>query len=123
MRNKLLLTHKFVNELPAEHAITEDKAKATWWYNIRQTGGMRLTPIGFKALSEHLHLPSYPYKLTDPTLFNQKTVLKLDRLLQHPYYIVIEKKIPVSLLFFSSQEAMLVNLYGSLNKFIDNYHK
>jgi hypothetical protein len=49
-------------------------------------------------------------------------VLALDRKLQMPYYIVGKKKIPVDLVMFGSKEAMLVNLYGDLDKFLRNYN-
>ena len=49
-------------------------------------------------------------------------VLSLDRKLQMPYYIVGKKKIPVDLVMFGSKEAMLVNLYGDLDKFLRNYN-
>ena len=121
MRDKLQLTQKLVQQLPAEHAISVDQARAIWWYNIRAGGGMRLTAAGFKALSELLGLEFYAYKIPDELAFTQQTVLDLDRRLQNPYYIVTKKNFPIDLIFFSSKEAVLINLYGSLDKFLDNY--
>jgi len=121
VRDKLQLTQKLVQQLPAEHAISVDQARAIWWYNIRTGGGMRLTAAGFKALSELLGLEFYAYKIPDELAFTQQTVLDLDRQLQNPYYIVTKKNFPIDLIFFSSKEAMLINLYGSLDKFLDNY--
>jgi hypothetical protein len=37
------------------------------------------------------------------------------------YYILGNKKIPVDLVMFGSKEAMLINLYGDLDKFLSNY--
>ena len=53
--------------------------------------------------------------------FNMQTVLDLDRKLEQPYYIVTKKGEPVAILFFGSKEAMMANLYGDLDKFLDNY--
>jgi hypothetical protein len=38
-----------------------------------------------------------------------------------PYYIHAVKGVPKKIIFFGSQEAVLVQLYGNLNKFLENY--
>lgn len=121
MRNKLKLTEELVKQLPNEYSTTLENAKNTWWFNIRPTGGMRLTALGFKVLTEQLDLKFYSYKIPDEMLFTQQTVLDLDRKLQNPYFIVTKKQFPTNLIFFSSKEAMLINLYGDLANFLDNY--
>lgn len=121
MRDKLKLTEQLVAQLPDDHAVSVDSARMAWWFNIRPNGGYRLTAVGFKVLSEQLGLKFYPYKIPDDLGFTQQTVLDLDRRLQNPYYIVTKKGFPIDVIFFSSKEAMLVNLYGNLDKFLDNY--
>ena len=121
MRDKLKLTEQLVAQLPDQHRVSVETARTTWWFNIRPTGGMRLTALGVKVLKERLDIKHYEYKIPDPFDVNQKTILKLDRLLQEPYYIVTAKGRVASILFFGSREAMLVNLYGDLQKFLDNY--
>jgi hypothetical protein len=39
-----------------------------------------------------------------------------------PYYIVATKGVPKAVVFFDSKEAVLANLYGDLEKFLDNYN-
>lgn len=121
MRDKLKLTEELVKQLPSDYNITVETAKNSWWFNIRPDGGMRLTAPGFKILAEQLGLKFYPYKIPDEMLFTQQTILDLDRRLQSPYYIVTKKSFPIDIIFFSSKEAMLVNLYGDLARFLDNY--
>ena len=121
MRDKLKLTEELVKQLPSELSVTVESARTTWWFNIRPGGGMRLTALGFKVLANQLDLKFYAYKIPDEMLFTQQTILDLDRKLQNPYYIVTKKSFPVDVVFFSSKEAMLVNLYGDLAKFLDNY--
>lgn len=121
MRDKLKLTEQLVAQLPDPYKVSVETARNSWWFNIRPSGGMRLTALGFKVLVEQLELKFYPYKITDEMTFTQKMVLDLDRRLQGPYYIVTKKGFPIDVIFFSSKEAMLVNLYGSLDKFLDNY--
>lgn len=121
MRNKLKLTEQLVAQLPDQFATTVDQARIGWWFNIKSTGGLRLTALGFKVLAEQLDIKFYEYRISDSMQFNMQTVLDLDRKLEQPYYIVTKKGEPVAILFFGSKEAMMANLYGNLDKFLDNY--
>lgn len=121
MRDKFKLTEHLVSELPSECATNLETAKNTWWFNLRPGGGLRLTDAGFKALSDQLKIDFYAYKIPDELMFTQATIIELDRKLQNPYYIVTKKNLPIDIIFFSSKEAMLVNLYGDLQKFLNNY--
>ena len=82
---------------------------------------MRLTAIGYDAFAEDLDLENYSYSIDNPLMFNQQTILKLDRKMQMPYYIHAVKGIPKKIIFFGSKEAVMVNLYGNLQQFLDNY--
>ena len=82
---------------------------------------MRLTTVGYKTFVTSLDLEHYAYPIDDPVLFTQQTVLTLDRKMQMPYYIDSVKGIPKQIVFFGSQEAVMVNLYGNLQQFLDNY--
>ena len=92
-----------------------------WWFNIRRHGGMRLTGIGYQTFTEDLDIEHYVYPIDDPLLFNQRTILKLDRKMQMPYYIHAVKGVPKKIIFFGSKEAVMVNLYSNLQQFLDNY--
>ena len=122
MREKRRLTEELVGLLPADLAESTESAMLTWWYNIRASGGMRLTDTGFRRLSQDLGLTYYDYAIDDPAQFNQQTVLKLDKKMQTPYYIHAVKRIPKSISFFGSREAVALNLYRNLAQFLDNYH-
>jgi len=122
MRDKIKLTQKLISQLPEERRISVETAKVSWWHNVRPTGGLRLTSTGWSALANDLDLEFYEYKIKDPVAFNQHMILALDRKLQMPYYIVATKGIPKAVVFFDSKEAVLVNLYGDLEKFLDNYN-
>jgi hypothetical protein len=121
VRDKLKLTKKLVSQLSEEKRISVESARVSWWHNVRPTGGLRLTSAGWFALAGDLDLEFYEYKIKDPVAFNQHMILSLDRKLQMPYYIVATKGIPKSVIFFDSKEAVLANLYGDLEKFLDNY--
>ena len=122
VRDKKKLTQELIALLPEEQRISPESAFSSWWYNLRSTGGLRLTATGYMTFVDYLDLAQYEFRIEDAHEFNLRTVIALDRQLELPYYIVIKKGVPVSVIFFGSKEAMLVNLYGNLQKFLDNYH-
>lgn len=120
MRDKLKLTQAVIDQLPAGTEMDINTAMKTWWYNIRSNGGLRLTELGYFTFKRVMDLESYSMEI-DWDTFDRTTILKLDRRLQMPYYIEVNKKIPKNIIFFGSREAMTAKLYGNLNKFLDNY--
>ena len=122
VRDKRRLTKELIDLLPDQQRISVDSAIPSWWLNIRRNGGMRLTGLGYQVFVDDLELEHYSYSIDDPVLFNQHTILKLDRKMQMPYYIHAIKGIPKQIVFFGSKEAVMVNLYGNLQQFLDNYH-
>lgn len=121
VRNKKKLTQDLIQLLPDEQRISIASAMIAWWFNIRSTGGMRLTSLGYQTFVNDLDLEHYAYNISDPMLFNQQTILSLDRKMQMPYYIHAVKGVPKEIIFFGSQEAVMINLYGNLQQFLDNY--
>jgi hypothetical protein len=121
VRDKRKLTEELIALLPDEQRISVESALPSWWFNLRRNGGMRLTGTGYQTLSEDLELEHYSYNIDDPHTFNKQLILKLDRKMQMPYYIHAVKGIPKKIVFFGSKEAVMVNLYGNLKQFLDNY--
>jgi len=120
VRDKKQLTQQLIKQLPTDAQISHSQACSTWWHNLRQQGGMRLTTVGYQSF-KLLDLEKYEF-CVDPLCVTSKLIISMDRKLQMPYYIEIKKKIPVKVVFFGSQEAVMANLYGDLKKFIDNYN-
>jgi hypothetical protein len=121
VRDKHKLTEELIALLPEKDRVDLKFAIAAWWFNLRRNGGMRLTSTGYSALSEQLELEHYAYSINDPHVFDKHLILKLDRKMQMPYYIHAVKGIPKKIVFFGSKEAVMVNLYGNLEQFLDNY--
>lgn len=119
MRDRHQLTEELIKQLSVD-GVDLESAYLTWWHNLRPAGGMRLTDIGYNVFCKQLKIQYYEYQL-DPLKINSRTIIALDRKLQEPYYIKTNKMIPVKLVFFGSKEAMLANLYGDIDKFLDNY--
>ena len=110
-----------VKQLDPDSGITVKRAMHTWWFNIRKNGGMRLTGPGHTVFTEQLDLARYEWPISDPHQLNQHMILALDRKMQMPYYISATKGIPKKIVFFGSKEAVMINLYGDLQKFLENY--
>ena len=120
VRDKLKLTEAIISRLPEGTEMDVATAMKIWWYNIRATGGLRLTELGYFVFKKVMDLESYSMEINWET-FDRHTILKLDRQLQMPYYIEVNKKIPKNIIFFGSKEAMMARLYGDLDKFLSNY--
>lgn len=93
----------------------------TWWANIRQDGGLRLTHAGFEMMHDVLRLESWELDLTNRPrpVMTKKLILDMDRKLEWPYYLDFNpRKKRNRVVFFSSREAMLATLYGDLESFL-----
>jgi len=120
VRDKKKLTEELIQHLPEEFKIDVDAAIPIWWHNLRAGGGMRLTNMGYETFTKILELEHYDYDV-EPFDITSRMIVLLDRRLQHPWYLVTVKMMPKKIVFFSSKEAMLFNLYGNLQKFLDSY--
>jgi hypothetical protein len=116
MLNKLVLTQELITRYP--DAPTLDEAMRTWWQNIRDDGGLRLTYEGFYVFENLLELSSYSFELPEK-LLTPKNLLTLDRHMTCPYYMVNNRKLN-KLVMFGSKEAMMAVLHGNMQQFINS---
>jgi len=121
VRDKPQLTRELVKQLDSDSGITVPHAMRSWWFNLRKNGGMRLTSAGYNVFTNELDIARYEWNIPDPMAFTQRVILALDRKIQMPYYIVTIKGIPKKIVFFGNREAVMINLYGNLQQFLDNY--
>ena len=115
MRDKRQLTQLLIDQLPEHNRAPVDEIYPIWWQNLRSGGGMRLTDRGYDAFCNLLQLEHYYFPLAGLDLH---TVIAMDRKLQLPYYVEFRKRVSYNLILFGSQEAVLINLYGDLKKFL-----
>jgi hypothetical protein len=114
--SKSKLTKRLIELLPEDHKISLDEAMLHWYTNIRNNGGFRLTVFGYQAM-KILGLESWSVELTDIKITMDKTMLlDLDRKLTYPYFIDYKKKV---IIFYSSKEAMMATMYGSIKNWLD----
>jgi hypothetical protein len=115
--SKHKLTLRLIELLPEDHRITLEEAMVLWYTNIRNNGGFRLTQNGYQAM-KILGLESWSVPLTDIKITMDKNLLlSLDRKLTYPYFIDYKKK---EIVFYSSKEAMMATMYGSIKNWLDN---
>ena len=121
MRDKAELTRQLIAQLPEQAQVDFQQAMRTWWVNLRLGGGLRLTETGYTVFAGVLELERYIYTIPDRQQVNLALILKLDKQLQSPYYIELEKRRARRIVFFDSREAVMANLYGSLDQFLNLY--
>jgi hypothetical protein len=115
--SKHKLTKRLIELLPEDHKIILEEAMVLWYTNIRNNGGFRLTQNGYQAM-KILALESWSVLLTDIKITMDKNLLlALDRKLTYPYFIDYKKK---EIVFYSSKEAMMATMYGSIKNWLDN---
>lgn len=114
MLNKLALTQELITRYPDAPPL--DEAMRTWWQNIQDDGGLRLTYEGFYVFENLLELSSYTFELPEK-LLTPKNLLALDRRMTCPYYMVNNRKLN-KIVMFGSREAMMAALHGDMQRFI-----
>ena len=114
MLNKLALTQELITHYPDAPPL--DEAMTTWWQNIQDDGGLRLTYKGFYVFEHMLELSSYSFELPEK-LLTPRNLLAMDRRLTCPYYKVNNRKLN-KLVMFGSREAMMATLHGDMQRFI-----
>lgn len=113
MTHRREVTEAVIRQLPVPMDL--DEAMSTWYYNLRSSGGFRLTVLGYQALkTAAMNSWSVDINIRDLTKPN---LLTLDRKLNWPYYIDARRK---KLILFSSRDAMMATLYGDLKAWISS---
>ena len=113
MTHRREVTEAVILQLPVPMDL--DEAMTTWYYNLRSSGGFRLTALGYQALkTAAMNSWSVDINIRDLTKPN---LLTLDRKLNWPYYIDARRK---KLILFSSRDAMMATLYGDLKAWISS---
>lgn len=69
-----------------DDSVDADHAHHYFWYNTRDSGGMRLTSDANEYLLRVLNLEYYEISLVDVKV-NNKFLLDLDRFIKCPYYL------------------------------------
>lgn len=91
------------------------QAEKQWFYDIRRTGGMRLTDAGYGALIKS-SVKSWSVPI-DKRSLTKKNMLAMNRYIEWPYYIKINRS---EIVLFGDQEAVMAHLYGDIDRWLAN---
>lgn len=125
--NKKTITEIVQNQLPYDH---EDKNTSLedlmfkWWATGRTGTGLRLTDQGYMAFVR-ADIQEYNYVI-NPEAFVKKLnnkaswdlTLKIGKTIKCPWFITISSKF-LTVKIFDSKVAMMINLYGSLEDYLN----
>ena len=113
---KLEIVSRLIDLIPDQGRETIDQAMISWWVNIRNTGGLRLTWHGYNLLKNIIGIESWSVDISDAKkTFTKRVILDLDHKLNWPYYVDPKNK---RIVFFSSREAVMATLYGDLQAWL-----
>jgi hypothetical protein len=116
MLNKTIVTTQIIRQLDLDESV--DSALQSWWHNIRDTGGMRLTDAGLQVFTSQGQFASYEFDINVSPL-TPALLLALDRYMTCPYHVKKSRNHSV-LTMFGEREAITASLYGNVKKFVDN---
>jgi hypothetical protein len=103
-----------------------DSAMKTFWLDIRNEGGLRLSDIGDKVFEqadiEYFEFPFRLQKITDkePIYSYQNLMLDLSIKMPCPYYITRKKPNEPFIRIYDSKIAIMINLYGDIYEYLRN---
>ena len=121
------VTSAVLTQLPDGHAeITQTEAMKKWWVNLRREGGLRLNELGDMSF-RLAEIEFYQYEFNPKELANGNsfhvTMMELDKKIQCPYYIGVnkldKKNIPF-IRFYDSKIAIMVSLYGDVAGYVNS---
>ena len=114
-KNKREIVQHVLSLLPETQRISESDAFRTWYQNIRKSGGLRLSFVGYRTF-QAVDIQNWPVELQDIKRYTTPPMLlELDRKMQYPYFIDYKNK---RMIMFSSRDAMMATLYGDLKTFL-----
>lgn len=119
---------KAILEQTSGSNIDLEAAMKTFWLDIRNEGGLRLTDVGdsyFKRADiESFEFPFRLQRITDkePIYSYQNLMLDLSLKISCPYFIGRHKPSEPYLKIYDSKVAMMINLYGDIYEYLRHSH-
>jgi hypothetical protein len=113
MPNKQELTQQLLTQLPADDRPSFEWALKSWWQDLRDDGGLRLSISGYDVF-KFLSIEQYEFDFTK--VLSPSLLMILNRKLDCPYYLKAGKT--PKLIIFGSQQAIMYAMYGDLEKFL-----
>jgi hypothetical protein len=116
--DKFKITELVINELNSDFPPEDlERAVSRWWRNPRRDGGLRLTDLGaMKFDAATIEYSEFPYI---GNLYTSRYLLKLDRLLVSPYYLIYKGQ-NLTVRIYDDRIVTMIILYGSLEGYINS---
>jgi hypothetical protein len=95
---------------------TLTQTQELWWHDNRHNGGWRLSWAGLVDLTDLLKIECWHFDFSSREI-QPWMLLKLKKHISTPYYIVDNRK-HVQLVVLDSRLAVMINLYGEVEKWI-----
>ena len=102
-----------MNQLPADDRPSFEWALKSWWQDLRDDGGLRLSISGYDVF-KFLSIEQYEFDFTK--VLSPSLLMTLNRKLDCPYYHKAGKTPKLNI--FGSQQAIMYTMYGDLEKFL-----
>lgn len=119
MTSKLEFTRRVLEQNPQTEWLLE-RALRAWWANTRQTGGLRLSAIGYGVFRDLARWPCHDLTI-DNSILTPSNLIVLDRKVTCPYSFNRRRGGSGTVLtLFGDQEAMVATLYGDIGLWINN---
>jgi hypothetical protein len=120
MRSKQEYTDIFLKNI--EHTrVPKGSEMVFFWQNVRVDGGLRLSQNGYDCLVEDLGLETYEIPLWDDkgtVRLNYKFFLDLEKYLQVPYYLAIQRW--PRIILFDEKTYFWSRMHKDFQQFLDN---
>jgi hypothetical protein len=113
MPSKQYLTQQLLNQLLADERPSFEQAMKSWWQDIRDDSGLRLSISGYDAF-KFLKIERHEFEFTKA--LSPSLLMTLNRKLDCPYYLKVGKT--PKLILFGSQQAIMYAMYGDMEKFL-----
>jgi hypothetical protein len=95
-----------------------ENAQIEWWHDARPESNWRLSWVGFVDLVDALELETWEFDFEKSDI-SLSMLLKLARNMTTPYYIVDNRK-HTKIWVLDSRVAVMINLYGTPERWITN---
>lgn len=114
MTHRSEVTQAVLLLLPEQQRLPRGQAERTWFYNIRNSGGFRLTRLGYQAF-KMANMQSWSVSMQNKDITKSR-LLDMDRLLQWPYYLDHRSR---RIELFGAREAMMIMLMDGMAAYLD----
>lgn len=118
VKDRRLITKTVLSLINPDHTENDlDTAMATWWQNIRSTGGYGLSYAGSRAFDKaeigHTEFEDGP----SSHMGNMSRNLSLDRKMLVPYYFYSDKKTR-KIKVYDDRVALLITLHENIGSYL-----